>query len=127
MLLPATRDTNTLPNPKSKITDGEIRESAHVTIAANGFCVSAIRSPSRSTDESHPSPLHKGRRSTPQGGAERRPVTLQGRSDEDVGAMTARDEAGDLAVGVGSDFGEVSVDHARAASVTEAQTLGGSE
>ena len=36
--LPAIRETKTLPWWTSKISVGERRESAQVTIAANGFC-----------------------------------------------------------------------------------------
>jgi hypothetical protein len=42
---PATRETNRLPCATSKTIVGEMRESAQVTIAANGIWVLAIRSP----------------------------------------------------------------------------------
>ena len=45
MLLPAIRETKMLPRSTSKTSSGEIRESAQVMIAANGFCSDARFSP----------------------------------------------------------------------------------
>ena len=44
-VFPAIRETNRLPRWMSNISVGEIRESAHVMIAANGFWLEATRSP----------------------------------------------------------------------------------
>ena len=41
IVLPATRETNRLPAAISNSSVGEIRESAQVMIAANGFCALA--------------------------------------------------------------------------------------
>jgi hypothetical protein len=45
MPLPAIRETKMLPRSTSKTSSGEIRESAQVMIAANGFCSDARFSP----------------------------------------------------------------------------------
>jgi len=45
MLFPAIRETKRLPRSTSKTSSGEIRESAQVMIAANGFCSAARFSP----------------------------------------------------------------------------------
>jgi hypothetical protein len=62
-----------------------------------------------------------------EGAAECFPVVRQSRSDEYVGVPVALDDAGDLSVWVRSDSGDVIIDHARAAGVSEKQPLGGSD
>src|SRR5436190_6525130 len=83
--------------------------------------------PARAYDGVRASALEERRGRTLEGAAEPGPVTLQGSSDEHIGVAPARDQTGDLAVGVSSHLGEVVVNHARSVRGTKAQARGGGE